>query len=666
MGELLDKVNGPDDLRKLTVPELKTLAEEIRQFMLTCVSRTGGHLASNLGVVELTLALHYVFQFDRDKLIWDVGHQCYTHKIITGRRLGFERLRQAGGVSGFPNPRESHYDQFTVGHAGTAIPTAIGLALGERIRAGSKSPEDQESQRRIVAFVGDASIVNGNSFEGLNNLGLVKRQLLIVLNDNSMAIDPTVGALAKYFSKIRLSHTYDDIRKITSTTLEHVPKIGRSMEDAMERLKKHIRMVMPGSQLFESLNIPYFGPVDGHDIGALIQLFKALENVPHPVLLHVYTKKGKGFTPADNGPSRFHSTGPFTFCGDEVEITPQNNRPTFTQEFGRYLTDLARTDDRIVAITSAMCDGTGLKLFRERFPDRFFDVGIAESTAVDIAAGLAHSGLRPVVCIYSTFLQRAFDQISQEVAMQNLPVVFCVDRAGFVGTDGPTHHGVMDIGYLRMLPNMILTAPANGPEVNLALAFALGQDRPVVIRYPKDSIPPQQYVRVACEQAFAAGSGVFIKKGDHSDLTIVSYGAVLEEVLKAEEILDKKGIHANVFNARFAAPVDSRLALWAQRGQPLLTVEDHQVSCGFGSAVLESIMTVNHGNVTLGRMRILGGPRTFIGHNSRAQQLMQAGVSADDIVTIAQEMLTVSDTESIDKDAQETIVTQADIFRRLP
>jgi 1-deoxy-D-xylulose-5-phosphate synthase len=662
MGKYLDKINSPADLKKLSVAELEPLAEEIRQFILRCVSKAGGHLASNLGAVELTLALHYVFDFQQDKLLWDVGHQCYTHKIITGRKAGFELLRHAGGSSGFPNPAESEYDQFTVGHAGTSIPTAIGMALGEQLKAaGRQKTEDRERLAqsaiisppaatggrnpqsamapapKIVAVVGDASIVNGVSFEGLNNLGLVKRQMLLVLNDNSMAIDATVGAVAKYFSRVRLSHTYEDLRRTTKGVLEHLPGIGRSVEEAIERIKKSIRMALPPSQLFESLNIPYFGPVDGHDMESLIKIFKALGQTDHPVLLHVYTKKGKGFNPADKGPTRFHSTGPFKINGDNtVDSIPVDHQRCFTDAFGESLTALAEQDERIVAITSAMCDGTGLMEFRKRFPERFYDVGIAESAAVDVAAGLAKTGMRPVVCIYSTFLQRSFDQISQEVALQNLPVIFCVDRAGMVGPDGATHHGLMDIGYLRMLPNMVLTAPADATEMRQALEFALGQTQPVVIRYPKDFVGPEELTQGAFETPFELGRSVLVRRGRKSPLAIVCYGTVLAEGLAAADILSSDKIAVDVINARFAAPIDEKIISQLSRGKKIITVEDHYLSCGFGSAVIEQAATNGH---DLGLVRVLGAPRCFIGHDLRTAQLMEAGINADEIAKIAREML---------------------------
>jgi 1-deoxy-D-xylulose-5-phosphate synthase len=650
MSELLEQISGPGDLKKLPVSQLDDLSEEIRQLILRSVSQTGGHLASNLGAVELTLALHYVFDFQKDRLLWDVGHQCYTHKIITGRRAGFKQLRQAGGISGFPNPKESPYDQFMVGHAGTSVATAVGMALAEQLKTTSGKSTGDEGQApqstaansqsatapRIVAVVGDASIVNGASFEALNNLGLVKRQLLIVLNDNSMAIDPTVGAVSKYFSRFRLSHTYEDLRRTTRNILEHLPGIGRSVDEAVEKLKKSIRMALAPSQLFESLNIPYFGPVDGHDTESLIKLFAALSEVHHPVLLHVYTKKGKGFNPADEGPTQFHSTGPFKINGNCVEPTVAVRGPSFTEAFGSALTELAARDNRIVAITSAMCDGTGLVEFREKYPGRFYDVGIAESAAVDIAAGIARSGLRPVVCIYSTFLQRSFDQIFQEVSLQNLPVVFCIDRAGLVGADGPTHHGLMDIGFMRMLPNMVLIAPADAVEMKRALEFALRHNQPVAVRYPKDVVPSEDLLREDSDRPFELGKAVFVKRSKKPTVRIASYGTILSEALAAAQILDDEGIETEVVNARFAAPVDERIVSGLSRNKVLITVEDHFIPCGFGSAVLE--LAAAKGLDKAG-IRVLGAPRRFIGHNSRKTQLMEVGVIAETIVQTARQML---------------------------
>jgi len=615
---------------------------EIREFITAAVSRTGGHLASNLGVVELTIALHYVFDFEKDRLLWDVGHQCYTHKILTGRKEQFVKLRRLGGVSGFPNPAESPYDVFTVGHAGTSIATALGMALGA---------EKLKAKEKIVAVVGDASIVNGLSFEALNNLGLVKRQLLLVLNDNSMAIDVTQGALAKFLAKVRLSQTYEDMRKTANNILEHMPLIGKTVEEAIEKLKKSIRMAISPSQLFESLNIPYFGPVDGHDINSLIKLFKALAKLNHPALLHIYTNKGEGFRPADADPRRFHSTGPFDLNGDVVEINHTGR--SFTNAFGDILVELATKNERIVAITAAMPDGTGLVKFRKKFPDRYYDVGIAESTAVDIAAGLAKAGARPIVCIYSTFLQRSYDQIFQEVALQNLPVIFCLDRAGFVGSDGPTHHGLTDVGSLRMLPNMVLIGPSDEVELRAAMEFALGIERPVAIRYPKDLVPTGVLGSSRCTQPFELGKSVPARDESGSEVVLVAYGVILKEALKAAENLARQGISVDVINARFAKPIDEGIVNLIAQGKTIITIEDHCAACGFGSAVLEAASKMafaarteqlspekkSRDSGATGQVLVLGGPDSFLDADSRSGQLAQAGLSAEQIAEAVKKLL---------------------------
>ncbi len=630
MSNLLDRINEPSDLKELSVAQLKELTEEIRQFILGSVSKTGGHLASNLGMVELTIALHYVFDFKKDKLLWDVGHQCYAHKIITGRKEQFSRLRKANGLSGFPNPAESDCDQFSVGHAGTSIATAIGMALGE---------QQQKRENKIVAIVGDASIVNGVNLEALNNLGLAKRQILIILNDNTMAIDPTQGAMAKYFAQVRLSHTYEDVRKTTANVLEHLPLIGKSVEDAIERIKKSIRMAISPSQVFEAMNIPYFGPVDGHDTSSLVKLFGTMSNLKSPAILHVYTKKGKGFSPADKDPTRFHSTGPFEINGNGIESGTESSARSFTKTFGENLVRLAEKDKKIVAITCAMSEGTGLVEFKKRFPDRFYDVGIAESSAVDVAAGLAKSGCKPVVCIYSTFLQRGFDQIFQEVALQNLGVVFCIDRAGFVGADGPTHHGLMDIGFLRMIPNMILAAPADEGEIALALEFALNSGKPVCLRYPKDTVDNLKLA--ACAEVFETGKSAFVKTNNNSTVALVSYGSMLGEVLNTAEILQAEGIDADVVNARFASPIDSRIIEMIGQGRGLVTVEDHRSACGFGSAVLEAAAKAYPQGIAK-PIVVLGAGAEFVGPDSRKSQLMQQCINADKIAEAAKNMLSLA------------------------
>jgi 1-deoxy-D-xylulose-5-phosphate synthase len=623
MTKLLEKINRPEDMKTLTLEELAQLSEEIRQVITHSVSQSGGHLASNLGVVELTIALHRAFDLHRDRLLWDVGHQCYAHKILTGRREMFSKLRQENGLSGFPNPTESDCDVFSVGHAGTSIATAIGMALGAQHKG---------TDEKIVALVGDASIVNGLSFEALNNIGLVKRQMLIILNDNSMAIDVTQGAMASFLSKVRLSHTYEDIRKTTNRMLELLPLIGRRMEETLENVKKTLRMAITPSRLFESLNIPYFGPVDGHDTGSLIELLKALGELDSPAILHVYTKKGKGFSPADDNPRKYHSTGPFELNGESESSAPGVR--TFTEAFGDALVELAEQDDKVIAITAAMPDGTGLVSFRERYKERYYDVGIAESVAVDIAAGMAKQGFKPFVCIYSTFLQRSFDQIFQEVSLQNLPVVFCIDRAGAVGNDGPTHHGVWDVGYLRMLPNMVIAAPADEWEMGQALMLAAECGKPFAVRYPKEVVPKTPY---ACHISYELGQGAVLREGD-SEYVLVGLGTPVGQALKAAETLEGDGISVTVVNARFAKPVDTSLLEWFRAGKTVIVIEDHSIACGFGSALLETAvhkareLDDERLRAGIGKAVLLGTSDEYLPAAARNKQLFWMQITAEQII----------------------------------
>lgn len=622
MAKIVDTIHGPEDLKPLSAEQLSQLAEEIRESITHSVSRTGGHLASNLGVVDLTLALHYVFDFAKDRLLWDVGHQCYAHKILTGRKDQFDQLRQEAGLSGFPNPAESPYDVFSVGHAGTAISTALGMAIGAQYKG---------TDEKIVALVGDASIVNGLSFEALNNMGLVKRQMLIVLNDNSMAIDVTQGAVAKFLAGVRLSHTYEDIRKTTNRILDHLPVVGRKMEGALENFKKTLRMAISPSRLFESLNIPYFGPVDGHDIQSLIHLFTELKHLDSPAILHVYTKKGKGFSPADDNPRKYHSTGPFELNG-ESGVSNVSGKRSFTEVFGDAIASLGARDDKVVAITAAMPDGTGLNKFRKAFPNRYIDVGIAESVAVDIAAGLAKQGFKPFVCIYSTFLQRGMDQIFQEASLQNLPITFCIDRAGVVASDGPTHHGMLDIGFMRMLPNVDVLCPADGQEIKLALDYAANATNPVAIRYPKEEIT-ESGLDSLLAIPFSKGKSVLVRKGA-ARVVIVSVGSILSEVLAADELLRQEGIEVDIINARFAKPIDPAIVELLTQDKTLILVEDHSLTCGFGSAVLEAAAkdTKMPDKKAIGRVVLLGGPDEFIPAATRIRQLEWMGLTAEKIV----------------------------------
>ena len=621
MNTLLEKINSPADLTDLSVGELTQLAEEMREFITHSVSQTGGHLASNLGMVELSIAMHRAFDFAKDRLLWDVGHQCYAHKILTGRRDDFGKLRAEDGLSGFPSPKESDHDVFSVGHAGTSIPTALGMALGAT---------HNKTDEKIVALVGDASIVNGASFEALNNLGLAKRQLLIILNDNSMAIDVTQGAMAKFLSKVRLSHTYEDMRKRTNRIIEHLPLVGKRMEEAVENFKRTLRMANTPSRLFESMNIPYFGPVDGHDIGSLIELFKAISHLDTPAILHVYTQKGKGYDPANNNPCKYHSTGPFEVNGVSEKVTAAKR--SFTTAFGDAIAELGETDKRVVAITAAMPDGTGLVKFREKFPDRYYDVGIAESVAIDIAAGMAKQDLRPVVCIYSTFLQRGFDQIFQEAALQDLPVTFCIDRAGAVGNDGPTHHGFYDLGCLRMLPNLAIAAPADEGELKSALALATGGDKPFAIRYPKDAVPDIEGNDIPLQ----LGKSVRLRSGN-SEFAVVTIGPILKEAIAAAELLEKDGISITVVNARFVKPVDEDIIELFVQGKTVIFAEDSSIACGFGSAVIEQALQTatqsqdeNLRN-NIGKAVLLGGPDAFVPAAARGKQLKWMRISADQI-----------------------------------
>lgn len=623
MTKLLDTINGYDDLQALTPEQLTPLAEELRHLITHTVSRTGGHLASNLGMVELTLAMHRAFDFRRDRLLWDVGHQCYAHKILTGRRDAFSRLRQENGLSGFPNPAESDTDAFSVGHAGTAIATALGMALGA---------QHNGTDEKIIAIVGDASIVNGLSFEALNNIGLVKRQLLIVLNDNSMAIDVTQGAMAKFLSRVRLSHTYEDVRNTTNRMLDHLPLIGRRMEETLENVKRTLRMAISPSRLFESLNIPYFGPIDGHDTTSMIELFKGLSHLNGPALLHVYTKKGKGFNPADDNPRKYHSTGPFEINGGEEKVSVGEH--TFTDAFGDGLVELAERDDKVIAITAAMPDGTGLVKFRERFKNRCYDVGIAESVAVDMAAGLAKQGLKPFVCIYSTFLQRSFDQIFQEASLQNLPVVFCIDRAGVVGNDGPTHHGLWDIGTLRLLPNLVIAAPADAWEMRQALALAAVCGAPFAIRYPKEKTPATPYAE---HLPYQLGQSATLRHGD-SDVVLVGLGTMVASAMQAAQTLAQEGLNITVVNARFAKPLDESLLDWLREGKTVMMLEDHSVAGGVGSALLElaAQKAQEHNDQRLrdgmGKVVLLGAHDKYLPAATRSRQLEWMGLTCEKIV----------------------------------
>ncbi|NIA07533.1 MAG: 1-deoxy-D-xylulose-5-phosphate synthase [Actinobacteria bacterium] len=612
MGELLDHIDSPADLNKLNQQELNQLAQEIRTVISETVAKNGGHLASNLGIVELSLALHHCFDFRYDRILWDVGHQCYTHKLVTGRRKEFQSIRLEHGLSGFPDVNESPYDAFTVGHAGTAVSTALGMALAKQLRGQSE---------KIVAVVGDAGVTNGLSFEGLNNAHLIKRQLLVVLNDNSMAIDVTQGSMAKYLVKIRLTHTYEDMKKTSQHILTHLPVLGQPLAEALVHIRQGLKTTLWPGQIFEPLGLRYFGPVDGHDLNTLIDLLNRLKQVDEPVLLHVITEKGKGFEPAQSDPRSFHSTKPFHL--ETGKVLAKSGEKTYSDAFAESLIKLAKNDQRIVAITAAMPDGTGLNKFAEQFPERMFDVGICESHAVAMAAGLAKEGFRPVVAIYSSFLQRSLDQIFQEVALQNLPVVLAIDRAGVVGGDGPTHQGFMDIAFLRSLPRMVCCSPADAPEMEQALDFALRYNGPVALRYPRAEIGEN----LGPAEEFRLGKSRSIRQG--KDLCIVAYGECAQVSLEAAKLLAKDGIEAAVINARFVKPLDSEaLKRILKADRPVLVVEDHALIGGLATAIQELAGREAIQNV---QIIALGLPDSFLPHGTRETLLKKIGLDAEGI-----------------------------------
>ena len=632
MSDFLGHIDSPGDLNRLSREQLAQLAKEIRTQISETVSRNGGHLASNLGVVELTIALHYCFDFRNDRLLWDVGHQCYTHKLLTGRRAEFGTIRKRQGLSGFPDIRESLYDAFTVGHAGTAVSTAVGSALAKQISGRSE---------KIVAMVGDAGVVNGLSLEGLNNAHLVKRQLLVVLNDNSMAIDVSQGSLAKYLSRIRLTHTYEDMKRTAEHILAHLPVLGPPLSEALEHIRRGLKTALWPGQIFEPLGLRYFGPVDGHDLNTMIDLLSRLKEVNEPVLLHVITRKGKGFAPAQSDPRRFHGTGPFQLStGENVG---KSTGKTYTAAFAESLIKLAKEDERITAVTAAMPDGTGLNKFAEQFPARTFDVGICEGHAVAMAAGMAKEGLRPVVAIYSTFLQRSVDQIFQEVCLQGLPVVFAIDRAGVVGADGPTHQGFMDIAYLRSLPNMVCCSPADEVEMGQALEFALKHNMPVALRYPRTTVPES----LGEQGAFVLGKSTVVRQGQ--DMFIIAYGSCVSACVEAAELLSRGGIDVAVINARFAKPLDKpRLKSILEQGKPVLVVEEHSVIGGLGTAIQEFAMREG---LSAARLTQIGLPDSFLPHATREELLSKLGLDAEGICRAVKKALLGESTDDSKSDS---------------
>ncbi len=601
--KILNSIRGPEDIKKLSFEELDRLSGEIREFIIETVSKTGGHLASNLGAVELTLALHRVFDFSRDKLIFDVSHQVYTHKIITGRRDNFHTLRQYQGISGYSNPSESVYDTFIAGHAATSLALATGFVESRKIKSGNYE---------IVVVIGDGAFTAGEAFEGLNNIGRLNERVIVVLNDNEMSISENVGALSQYFARIRTSSFYQKLKaKLPRTT------VGR-------RVKLAIKDLILPVVFFEEFGFTYLGPVDGHNLRSLVGMLKRSRHINSPVIVHVITKKGKGYKFAEENPTDFHSAHPFDIQTGKFAKPSGSKFKTFSEIFGEELVNLGEKDKKIFVITAAMPDGTGTNLFRDKFPERFLDVGIAEQCAVTAGAALAMDGLKPVVAIYSTFMQRAYDQLVHDVGISDLPVVFALDRAGIVSQDGPTHQGVFDLSFMRTIPNFIVMAPKDESELRAMLRFALSCKHPVSIRYPKD-YAEKGTTNVQIE----IGKAELIRSG--KDLLIVSIGVMFYSAKKAVEILNNKGISVGFINARFAKPIDKNLILKeASLSGKVLTVEDNTVQGGFGSAVKEFLSEYGI------YVKSLGIEDFFPEQGERRYLLDKYGLNTENIVSVGE------------------------------
>lgn len=616
MTRIMDCLSGPEDLKELDDSALNALAQELRDEIINTVAATGGHLAPNLGVVELTLALHRVFDSPRDRIVWDVGHQCYVHKLVTGRRDLFHTLRQYGGISGFPLPTESEHDAFATGHSSTSISVGLGMAKARDLKG-----EDYS----VVCVIGDGSMTGGLAFEGLNHAGHLKTDLIVVLNDNEMSISPNVGALASCLTRIRLNPRVVRIKEDIEELIRRIPAIGSTMSDLITRLKGSIKyLVVPA--MFEEFGFTYMGPVKGHDIAGLTRSLSDARRRGGPVLVHVATTKGKGYRHAESKPAIYHSIGPFEpMTGKPIEPSG-GDEPTFTQAFGDALVQLSSESDDIVAITAAMTAGTGLERFAAEYPSRFFDVGIAESHAVTFAAGLAKEGFRPVVAIYSSFLQRAYDQIVHDVCVLGLPVVFAVDRAGIVGEDGLTHQGIFDVSFLRNIPNMTLLAPRDHKELAAMLKFALASCRPVAIRYPKGTSPsPRREQR----EPVVRGCSEILVHG--TDIALIALGSMTPVAEAAASQLSECGVSCTVIDARFVSPIDCRvISDIASTGAPIVTLEEGCVEGGFGSAVAQIVAQLPQAEKA--PVLNLGIPNAFVEHGSRDRLLRELGLDPEGVV----------------------------------
>ncbi len=619
----LEKINSPADLKRLSRAELPMLAEEIRKTIVEVVSKNGGHLASSLGAVELAIALHYVFNTPEDKIIWDVGHQAYAHKLLTGRREQFPTLRQHGGLCGFTRSSESVYDTFSVGHSSTSISAGAGVACAKCLK---KEPS------KVIAVIGDGSMTAGLAYEGLNQAGDLRKNLIVILNDNDMSIARNVGALSGFLSRTFSAKKMQNLRKRVGDFLRSMPGIGEDIYQLVKRSEESFMTFITPGVLFEAFNFEYFGPIDGHRLNHLINILNNIKELREPVLLHVTTKKGKGYAPAEKNPVYFHGVGSFDVETGEC-LNKTESAPTYTKVFGQAMIKLAQADEKIVAVTAAMPEGTGLANFAEIFPERFFDVGIAEQHGVTFAAGMATEGFKPVVAIYSTFLQRAYDQILHDVCIESLPVVFALDRGGIVGDDGATHHGLFDLSYLRSLPNMVVMAPKDENELCRMLATAVSHKGPIALRYPRGA-----GVGVKIEENMTPlpiGKGEILTQG--SDLLILALGISVSESLVAHSQLAEQGISATVVNCRFVKPVDSELICSLARKMPrIITVEENVRQGGFGSAVLECLAD---GGVSGFQLKRIGIPDTFVEHGPQKLLRSLYGIDASAIVKAAKELI---------------------------
>ena len=607
----LERVNGPMDLKSFTIPELELLAGEIRDFLVNSITSTGGHFGANLGVVELTVALHYVFDSPIDRIVWDVGHQAYVHKILTGRKHQFPSLRQFKGMAGFPKRSESEHDFFGVGHASTSLSAALGMAIARDLRA---------ENHHVVAVIGDGAMTGGMAFEALNHAGHLKKRLLFILNDNDMSISPNVGGVSHYLTRLRSDPHYGKIKAEVESMLRRIPTIGGRLATTAERVKDTLKYFMVPGALFEELGFSYFGPIPGHDLPALVQILRQTKDLDGPVLLHVVTQKGKGYESAESAPDKLHSIG-----GSVVKA--KSAAPSYTAVFGKTLIELAKTDDRIVAVTAAMLN-SGLNEFAEAYPQRCYDVGIAEQHAATLCAGLATAGLRPVFSVYSTFLQRAYDQVIHDICIQNLPVVLAIDRAGLVGPDGETHQGAFDLAYLRTVPNMTIMMPKDEGELRHMLHTALTLSGPVAVRYPRedgvgaDLAEPFRVIPVGHSETVRSGV----------DVALVALGPMVAIAENAALMLAKRGVSARVVNMRFVKPLDEGLLReLAALHMPIVTIEEGSLQGGMGSAVLEFYAQ----QAIMNPVRPLGLPDRFVEHGSRPELLHNVGLTSEHVTEVA-------------------------------